>query len=62
MKYTNQLIPPTMYSSVSDENWYKIFGKVNKYMDSPDDNKIVRTYEDRLKEYLEKQSKKKTSV
>lgn len=63
MKYTSQLIPPTIYASVSDENWYKIFGKVNREGDSPEDykGKTGRTYEERVKDFLEKQSKKKTA-
>ncbi len=30
MKYGNQLIPPTFYSSVKDEDWDRIFGSKTK--------------------------------
>lgn len=54
------LIPPVDYSKVSDENWSKTFGRVNKFSDAAEDvNVPPRTYEQRLAEYMESHAEDK---
>ena len=55
------LIPPTTFSKVSDENWEKVFGRVNKYVKKDSDKECENcpTYEERLKRFLK--NEKKTS-
>jgi len=57
------LIPPIVYSKCSDDNWEKIFGRVNTRSKTSDDveKKHGRTYMERMMTHLRTHATKEKS-
>jgi len=58
--YNSMLIPPVDYKDVSDEDWEKAFGRVNKYVEKADElgTGKIQTYEQYLQKKLNAQKEK----